>query len=60
MDIAVDYLASDQPFQKRLVADGGDGDVGSPRNPVVELLCDTLWGVDAMVRWVGLGWVEFS
>ena len=55
VDIAVDYLASDQPFQKRLGGEGGDGDEVSPRNPLMELLCDTLWGMDAMVSWVGLG-----
>ena len=40
VDIAVDYLASDQPFQKRLGDDGGDG--GGAMSPLVELLCDTL------------------
>ncbi|CAM9203719.1 unnamed protein product, partial [Laminaria digitata] len=52
VDIAVDYLASDQPFQKRLGGDGedGGGDGGGAVSPLVELLCDTLWGVDAMVR----------
>ena len=55
VDIAVDYLASDQPFQKRLGDDGGDG--GGAMSPLVELLCDTLWGVDAMVRKEGFHYV---
>lgn len=50
-DIVVKYLASDEPFQKRLGEQEGDGGESGEWSvdPVVEALCDTLWGVDAMV-----------
>lgn len=60
---AVTYLSSDQPFETRLPGDtvgavtskgGGPGSkVGEEEwkvDPIVESFCDTLWGVDAMVR----------
>lgn len=81
MDLAIDYLASDKPFQNRLgpraeeenkgdeegkenkqdkQEENGDGDgdatgqEGEGRvktaEPLLEALCDTIWGVDAMVR----------
>lgn len=63
---ATAYLLSEKPFQTRLPGDsvgaagadsGGAGSkVGEEEwrvDPIVECLCDTLWGVDAMVSIVG-------
>lgn len=50
-EVAVKYLASDKPFEKRLgVGEGDEGDsAGCAEMAMEELLCDTIWGVDAMV-----------
>lgn len=77
VDLAIDYLASDKPFQNRLgprtegdeegkenkqeeaekqKGDGdgagkeGGGKSASAAGSLHEALCDTIWGVDAMVR----------
>lgn len=54
-DIVVKYLASDEPFQKCLLSQDGDGGESGEWSvePVAEVLCDTLWGVDAMVSVLG-------
>lgn len=49
-DVAVKYLASDKPFQTRLGSERrGEGTAEWAVEPVVEVLCDTIWGVDGMV-----------
>lgn len=47
-EVAVSYLASEHPFEKRLGA--GNSSDWRVTSPAAEVLCDTLWGVDAMVR----------
>lgn len=75
VDLAIDYLASDKPFQHRLGPRGEEGSEGDEEgkenkqgekgeeggkegeektaaepspSPLLEALCDTIWGVDAM------------
>lgn len=52
-EVAVNYLASEHPFEKRLGAAAtqeGKSLDWRVTSPAAEVLCDTLWGVDAMVR----------
>ena len=80
VDLAIDYLASDKPFQHRLGPRGEEGSEGDEEgreneqgekgeggkgeektaaetSPLLEALCDTIWGVDAMASHSHIPWM---